>query len=195
MSPDLADSARPAPSALVLLAPGAEEMEVTITVDVLRRGGVEVVLAGIDGDAPVTCSRGVRLLPDVALAAVADLNAFDVIVLPGGLGGMEALAASAEVGDLLRSRQAAGGAIAAICAAPVALKRHGVHAGAPMTCHPSARDEVATHAAYREAPVVEAPGLTTSQGPGTAFEFALALVRQLRGAAVADAVRAPMILP
>ncbi|MCB9636532.1 MAG: DJ-1/PfpI family protein, partial [Sandaracinus sp.] len=94
------------PTALVLLAEGAEEMEVVILVDVLRRGGIEVTLAGLDGPEPVRCSRGVLLTPDVGLAdAPADP---DVLVLPGGAGGAERLAASEEVGTRLRARQETG---------------------------------------------------------------------------------------
>jgi protein DJ-1 len=78
----LADA--PKKRALVILAEGAEEAETVCTVDVLRRGKIEVVLAGLDGEGPVTCSRGVRLLPDTALHHVlAQGQTFDAIVLPG----------------------------------------------------------------------------------------------------------------
>jgi putative intracellular protease/amidase len=64
-----------------------------------------------------------------------------------------------------------------------------------MTCHPSVRDAIAAHGALADAVVVEDGPLLTSQGPGTAFDFALALVARLRGAEVAARVRAPMMLP
>ena len=181
--------------ALVLLAPGAEEMEVVIIVDVLRRGGVEVVLAGIQGAGPVGCSRAVTLVPDVALSScVRTDEAWDLLVLPGGAPGTDALAASEVVGEVLRQQCAAGRLVGAICAAPLALARHGVFAGVPMTSHPSVSQEVASHGVWTSGRVVEADGLITSMGPGTAFAFALTLVAKLRGAAVAEALRAPMIL-
>ncbi len=186
-----------APRALVLLADGAEEMEVTIAVDVLRRAEVDVVLAGVDGAGAVTCSRGVRLLPDAALSAVdgAADGAFDVVVLPGGVGGTDRLCASGAVGAVLAAHEGAGRDIAAICAAARALVVHGVGAGRALTSHPSVRAEVAGHGAYDDAArVVEDGPLITSRGPGTAFEFALALVARLRGTDVAAAVRAPMLL-
>ncbi len=71
-----------AKTALVILAEGAEEMEAVIAVDVLRRGGVEVTLAGLKGKEPVTCSRKVNILPDCALQEVKQ-NKFDAVVLPG----------------------------------------------------------------------------------------------------------------
>lgn len=180
------------PRVLVLLAEGAEEMEVTITVDVLRRAEIEVVLAGVEGMDPVTCSRGLRIVPDAALAEVA--GEFDMVVLPGGLGGTEKLSASAEVGRVLRAQSSAGRAIGAICAAPLALVRHAVAGGRALTSHPSVREAVAVHGDYREDAVVEDGDLLTSRGPGTTFEFALAIAARLRGAEIADALRAPMVL-
>lgn len=181
------------PRVLVFLAAGAEEMEVTITVDVLRRAGVEVVLAGLEGRDPVVCSRGLRLVPDLALAEVS--GDFDAIVLPGGAGGTEAMAGSVAVGDLLRRQWAAGRLVAAICAAPHALVQHRVAAGVPMTSHPSVATAVSAHGDYREEAVVDTPALITSRGPGTSFEFALTVAARLVGRQAASALRGPMMLP
>jgi len=78
------------PSALVFLAPGAEEMEAVISIDVLRRGGIDVTVAGVSGPDPVRCSRGVVITPDVALDDVD--GEYDVLVLPGGAQGAQKLA-------------------------------------------------------------------------------------------------------
>lgn len=180
--------------ALVILAEGAEEMEATIAVDVLRRAEIDVVLAGLDGADSVRCSRGMRILPDTSLAEV-DGSSFDVIVLPGGKGGAERLAGSAAVGNLLRAQKAAGRTVAAICAGPIALRTHGVFEGSRMTCHPSVNEVVGGHGRLTAGAVVTDGQLITSQGPGTAFEFALAIVERLRGADVAEKVRSPMMLP
>lgn len=181
------------PRALVILAEGAEEMETTIIVDVLRRAEVEVVLAGLDGPGPVRCSRGVRLVPDVDLSAVT--GDFDVVVLPGGKGGADRLAGAPAVGERLHAQAQAGRLVAAICAAPIALASHGLFQGRRMTCHPSVNDVVSAHGALVARPVVEDGQLVTSQGPGTAMAFALALVARLRGEEIAAKVRAPMMLP
>lgn len=181
-----------AKTALVILAPGAEEMEVTITVDVLRRAGIDVELAGLDGLEPVTCSRGVRLLPDGALTAVG--AEYDVVILPGGAKGAEHLASSALVGRVLRAQRSAGRLIAAICAAPTALLAHGIDQGAAITCHPSVSDHLSAHYRVESSPVVESDQLITSQGPGTSFAFALRIVERLCGAEKAVQVRAPMML-
>lgn len=179
--------------ALVLIAQGSEEMETTITVDVLRRGGIEVMLAGVDGAGPVTCSRGVRIVPDAALADVR--GPFDVVVLPGGNEGARRFAESTAVGDLLRAQEAAGLATAAICAAPIALARHGVYAGRRLTGYPSVHAVLAPHGEVVAHPVVDDRGLVTSQGPGTSFAFALALVERFAGKETADSVRKGMLLP
>ena len=89
----------------------------------------------------------------------------------------------------------AGRAVAAICAAPIALRTHGVFEGARMTCHPSVNEVVGAHGRLTTGAVVTDGQLITSQGPGTAFLFALAIVERLRGADVAEKVRRPMMLP
>jgi protein DJ-1 len=178
--------------ALVLLAPGAEEMETTIVVDVLRRAGVEVALAGVEGPETVTCSRGVRITPDLPLGAFDGLA--DAIVLPGGAAGAKVLAESAQVGARLRAHWDAGRTVAAICAGPTALARHGIAPGTRLTSHPGVREELAQSYRTSDDRVVEDGQLITSQGPGTSFEFALALVRKLCGEAVALKISGPMVL-
>jgi protein DJ-1 len=179
------------PRALVLLASGAEEMEVVIVVDVLRRAGVEVVLAGVEGREPVVCSRKVVVAPDCALSEAR--GTFDLLVLPGGAKGAETLAASPVVQTLLREQERAGRYIGAICAATVALVAAGVGKGLPLTSHPSVKARVEGHGPYREERVVRAGKLVTSRGPGTAMEFALALVAELLGAEAARKVAEPML--
>jgi len=178
--------------ALLLLATGAEEMEVVITVDVLRRAGISVTVAGIAGKEAVKCSRDVVIVPDVSLS---DVNQeFDVIVLPGGLGGSNALAACPRVGQLLKQQQQSNGLIAAICAAPVALKSHGIGLKRRITSHPSKADELKADFEYSEDRVVIDGQLITSRGPGTAFEFALAIVEKLLGSNKVKEISVPMIL-
>lgn len=180
-------------TALVLLAPGAEEMEVSIIVDVLRRGGVKVTLAGVAGSSAVACSRGLRIVPDVALGDVA--GSFDAVVLPGGAQGAENLGNSPLVGRHLKTQWQRGRIVAAVCAAPAALLRHEIGLGQTVTSHPSVADVVRGAYTFSEERVVESGFLITSQGPGTCFEFALRLLRRLRGAEVEREVAAPLILP
>ena len=181
------------PTALVLLAEGAEEMETVISIDVLRRGRIDVTVAGIDGPDPVRCSRGVVITPDVALAEVN--GAFDVIVLPGGAEGAKRLAQSAKVGELLQEQEQSGRWVAAICAAVIALPTHGVFRDRQLTSHPSVKSMVETWGEYSEHSVVADRNLITSRGPGTAFAFALRIVGALTDAQRMVQVRAPMMFP
>ncbi len=101
-------------------------METVISVDVLRRAKIAVTLAGLDSSAPVTCSRDVRIVPDMSLEEAAGQGTYDVVVLPGGLGGSQRLAESQKVKEVLESQEKAGNFVAAVCAAPSALLAHGI---------------------------------------------------------------------
>ncbi|VDN35657.1 unnamed protein product [Gongylonema pulchrum] len=154
---------------MLILAEGAEEMECVIPIDILRRAGAEVTVAGLTGKNPVTCSRQVVIVPDKALSDVKK-HKFDVVILPGGLK-------------------------AAICAAPTALKSHGIAPGVLLTSHPGAKRELVDAGyKYSEDRVVTTSHIVTSRGPGTAFEFALKLVELLFGAKKVKEVSAPMVV-
>jgi protein DJ-1 len=181
------------PTALVLLTQGSEEMEAVISIDVLRRGGIEVTVAGVEGSGSIRCSRGVRITPDVALEEVE--GDFDVLVLPGGAGGAQRLALSEKVGELLRKQERSGRWVAAICAAPIALQAHGVFKNRQLTSHPSVKHMLEGWGDYSEHPVVADGNLITSRGPGTAFPFALRIVGTLTDAQRMVQVRAPMMFP
>jgi protein DJ-1 len=181
------------PKALVLLAEGAEEMEAVISIDVLRRGQIDVTVAGIDGAEPVRCSRGVVIVPDVGIAEVD--GTFDVLVLPGGAEGAKRLAQSAKVGELLREQEQSGRWVAALCAAPISFPAHGVFRGRQLTSHPSVKSMLEGWGQYSEHSVVADRNLITSRGPGTAFVFALRIVGTLTDAQRMVEVRAPMMFP
>jgi len=164
--------------ALVLLAPGFEEIEAVAIIDVLRRADVEVtVAAGAAG--PVEGSHGIRVTADQELARLSGSD-FDVVVLPGGQPGTKNLEQDPRVRKLLAEADGAGRRIAAICAAPRVLQGAGLLAGRRATSHPSVRADL-SGVSYSEDRVVNDGRLTTSRGPGTAIEFALRLVEQLCG--------------
>lgn len=182
------------PRALVILAEGAEESEAVIIVDLLRRGGIETVLAGLNGDGPVLLSRKVRVIPDAALASVT--GNFDVLILPGGAEGARRLATSELVGERLKTFSREGRLVAAVCAAPLALQAHQVFAGRAMTCHPSVASRIAMFGKLdQRSSVVEDGNLITSQGPGTSFLFALTIVRRVMGETRAAEVERGLVLP
>ena len=178
------------PRVLVPLAPGFEEIEAVTIVDVLRRAGLDVVVAGLAAG-PVRGSHGIEIATDAALADV-DGESFAMLVLPGGPGTRQ-LMADERVLALVRSFHARGAPTAAICAAPLVLHAAGIVRGVTVTAHPSVRAEL-TEARVVDTPAVVRSGtVTTSQGAGTAFEFALALVTELCGAAKADELARAMV--
>ena len=172
---------------LIPVADGCEEMETVITADILRRAGWDVVLAGIQGDQPVTASRGVRILPDARWETL-DLLSFDGIVLPGGHGGTEALCSHDGVQETLRIFHIEERWIAAICAAPLALHKAGVLKGRAFTCYPGVEKEIGRADRSDDAVVVDGH-IVTSQGPGTAIAFALKLIQLIDGTPATEKVR------
>jgi 4-methyl-5(b-hydroxyethyl)-thiazole monophosphate biosynthesis len=177
--------------ALIPIAEGCEEMEVVIVADILRRAGWNVVLAGLNGTNPVTASRKVKIIPDARWEEL-DLLAFDLLILPGGAGGTKVLCEHDGIQEAIRIFDIEEKWIAAICAAPLALHKAGVLKGRSFTCYPSIEKEM--HRADRsdEAVVVDR-NLITSQGPGTAFTFALKLIELLDSPAAAEKVRTGLI--
>ncbi|XP_037948373.1 protein dj-1beta [Teleopsis dalmanni] len=180
--------------ALIILAPGGEEMEFVVSADVLRRAGVKVTVAGLEGCEPVKCSRDVVIVPDTSLLE-AKSDQFDVIVLPGGLGGSKAMSKCNVLGELLKNQEAEGRLVAAICAAPTALAAHCIGVGKSLTSYPSVKSQLESQYKYVEDKnVVQDGNLITSRGPGTAFDFALKIAEALAGADKAREVAKGMLL-
>ncbi|EFN54213.1 hypothetical protein CHLNCDRAFT_135695 [Chlorella variabilis] len=177
---------------LVPIGTGSEEMEAVITIDVLRRAGAEVTVASVEDDLTVVCSRQVRLVADKSIKDCA--GDWDLIALPGGMPGAERLRDSAALTELVAKQKAANKLHAAICATPaVAFEPQGVLAGKKATAHPAFSAKLTNQAAVEQRVVVDGK-LVTSRGPGTAFEFALALVKMLYGEEKMREVAGPMVM-
>ncbi|KRT85851.1 hypothetical protein AMK59_439 [Oryctes borbonicus] len=182
--------------ALIFLAPGYEELEFISAVDILRRAGIDVSIAGIPDKNPVLSARNVAIVPDISLSEAFNAGTFDVLLLPGGLGGSKAMAESEEVGKLLKDQEANGRKVAAICAAPTALKAHCIGTGKKVTSYPAmaaAMKEGGTYD-YKEDDVVVDGNLITSRGPGTATKFALTVVKELLGEEKACEIAKAMLI-
>ena len=170
---------------LVPLAEGFEEVEAVTIIDILRRAGVEVVVASLAGS-PVTGSHGIRLSADTPLAALAEQD-FDMIALPGGMPGAEHLKKDPRIAGIVRSLHEKGRPVAAICAAPMVLAAAGVLDGRRATSFPGFLDDAVKSTVVGDAVVVD-HGVITSRGPGTALDFALALVEELVGPSVRESI-------
>ncbi|KAH7707449.1 DJR-1.1 protein [Aphelenchoides avenae] len=180
-------------TALIIGSNGSEEMELLITSDVLRRGDVDVTIAGLQDESVIECARKARIQVDKLFKEVQDKD-YDLVVVPGGPG-HEKIAQDARAGEVLRRHEKAGKLVAAVCAGPIAFKAHGIGTGATLTSYPSKKDElVQAGYKYSEDKVVVWQNLVTSRGPGTTFDFALKLVELLQGGEKAKSVREALLL-
>lgn len=179
---------------LVPLAEGCEELEAVTIIDLLRRAGIEVVTAGLQPGI-VKASRGTQLVPDATLDAVLR-DEFDMIVLPGGMPGAQHLREDPRIIALLKKMAEQGKYTAAICAAPTVLAEAGLLVGKRVTSYPGFLDKLDVPGmAYLKDAVVKDGKILTSRGPGTAMDFALALIEALAGKARRDEVEAGLVRP
>lgn len=167
---------------LCILENGFEEIEAVTPVDLLRRAGVEVVMAGVSG-MDVVGKCGIRLRADTLLEDASGED-FDALFLPGGPAVKE-LRENKQVIELIGRFHSDGKIIAAICAAPLLLKDAGLIDGKRITAHFSTLDELPGSTGER---LVSDGRFLTSRGAGTALEFGLALVEMLVGKAISDEV-------
>lgn len=177
---------------LIPIAEGSEELEAVTMIDLFRRAGFEVTVAGLSAG-PVRASRDTVLVPDVRLDEAAG-NRFDLVALPGGLPGAKHLADSDLLAGLLRRQHDEGRWLAAICAAPQVLARHGLLEGRRATSFPGALDDFDGIERVDE-PVVVDGHIVTSRGPGTAMDFALELIERCAGRDVRDRVEGGLQRP
>ena len=173
--------------AIVFLANGFEEMEALGTVDILRRGGIEVTTVSITDNPVVTGAHNVPVTADTTLGK-ADLAGADALVLPGGMPGAANLNDSEPVKEYRE-----GKIVAAICAAPMVLGGLGLLKGRNATCYPGFEPKLIGANVTGEA-VEVSDNVITGKGPGLVMNFALALVAAIKSEAVAEEVAAGLLL-
>lgn len=171
----------------ILLAPGFEEAEALVPVDMLRRANIETATVSITGE-PVPGSHGVTVLADVTLDDV-DLSKADMLVLPGGGPGYKNLGKEPRVEQLVRKAAEKGLWVAAICAAPTLLGRWGLLEGKNAVCYPGMEEGLTGAQPRMDQGFVVDGKIITGRAAGSAFDFGLTLVEVLAGAAEADKVR------
>jgi 4-methyl-5(b-hydroxyethyl)-thiazole monophosphate biosynthesis len=171
----------------VFLADGFEDVEALIPVDVLRRGGVEVVTVSVTGESQVVeTAHRVQVVAD-AMFEDCDFSDADLLFLPGGMPGASNLNSHEGVRRALMAQHQAGRRVAAICAAPLVLGGLGILRGKRATCYPGF--EQTLEGATYTAELCTVDGLvTTGEGPAAAFPFAYALLTQLVSQEVSDQI-------
>ncbi|HNW36586.1 MAG TPA: DJ-1/PfpI family protein [Candidatus Ozemobacteraceae bacterium] len=176
----------------VFMAHGFEEMELSITVDMLRRAKFDVQTVSLCEElSPVSGSRGIQMIPDITFKQVQEGQA-EWLILPGGTEGTRRLSEDPRLLDLIRRHARAGRHIAAICAAPTILVKAGVAGDRRMTSHPSVQDQM-PGVRYSTERVVVDGRFITSRAAGTSYEFAAAIITEEKGRPAVDEVNAGVL--
>lgn len=169
---------------LTILAPGFEEIEALTPIDILRRANMEVIIAALENNKLVCGRNEICVQADVKLSELKDSD-FDGILIPGGPGAKK-LRESDETLKLVKDLFDKDRLIAAICAGPTVLLDAGILVNKKYTAHFSHKDELPD---MEEEKVVKDKNIITSQGPGTALHFALAIVEALEGKDVVKKIK------
>ena len=175
----------------VLLGTGFEETEAIAPVDLLRRAGVEVLTVGLNGSI-VFGGHGIGVQADITCDEM-DLTAMEMIVLPGGLGGVASIRSSKTAMDAIRFAHENDLYTAAICAGPTVLGDLGITAGKHIVCYPGCEDGCPEAIVENKSAIIDG-NVITGTSAGCAIPFGLALIEALKGKAAADAVAAQIVI-
>ena len=176
----------------VLLGTGFEETEAIAPLDLLRRAGVQVLTVGLNGKT-VYGGHGIGVEADITVGEM-DLTAMDMIVLPGGLGGVASTRACPEAMEALRFAWGNGKFVAAICAGPTVLADLHITDGKAATCYPGCESDMGNANMIAGAAAVQDGRLITGTSAGCAIPFGLKLIAALKGQTAADAVAAQIVI-
>lgn len=171
----------------ILLAQGFEESEALVPADLLRRAGIEVTLVGLGG-LQITGGHNITVTADTTLEQIAP-EQLQMLVVPGGLGGIAAIQGSTPALALIQRCCDHGCWLAAICAAPTILAHLGILDRRHAVCYPGMEEEMGSAVVQKDTPVVVDGHIVTAEAAGSAFAFGLKLVEVLKGAEAALQVK------
>ena len=173
--------------ALIFLATGFEEIETVTIVDVLRRAGIDVTVAGLTPSI-VEGAHAVKIAPDTSIDKV-NVTEFDAVIVPGGNPGYKNLRKDPRVIEAIRKAFESGKLVAAVCAAPAVLSDAGILKGKTCTIYPGMENELEKGGGKPKQDIVVVDGnIITSRGPATTLPFALVLAEKLAGKQAAETV-------
>ncbi len=175
----------------MLLGTGFEETEAIAPLDLLRRAGVAVQTVGVDGKL-VYGGHGIGIEADITLGQM-DLTAMEMIILPGGLGGVTTVRKSPEALEALKFAWENGCYVAAICAGPTVLADLHITDGRQATCYPGCEGGMGS-ACVTAAPAVRDGRLITGASAGCAVAFGLELVEALKGSDCRKSIAEQIVL-
>ena len=174
----------------IILGNGFEPVEAVAPCDILRRGDVEVRFAGIGGKT-ITGGHGIAVEADCTVEEI-DEEKLEMVVLPGGLGGVHSILASETAMNFIRLAYEKNCLIAAICAAPTILASLHITDGRRATCYPGLEDQMGT-AQMIPCGAVQDGNVITGRAAGSADEFGLACLRALKGEDTARQVASDIV--
>ncbi len=175
----------------MFLGNGFEETEAIAPLDLLRRAGVVVKTVGLNGKI-ITGSHGIAVEADLEVEQM-QLEDLEMVILPGGMGGVASIRGSKAAMDMIRYANNTGAYVAAICAAPMILADLGITNGRSATCYPSCEEGMGSATVLREA-VVRDGRIITGASAGCAIAFGLKLIEVLRGKALADTIATQIVI-
>lgn len=176
----------------MLLGTGFEETEAIAPLDLLRRAGISVMTVGVNGKT-VYGGHHIGVEADITLGEM-DLTAMEMIILPGGLGGVASVRASREAMEALRFAWENDKYVAAICAGPTVLADLGIPDGKQATCYPGCENGMGSAILLVDVPCVQDGRLITGTSAGCAVAFGLQLISALKGPEAADAVAKQIVI-
>ena len=176
----------------MLLGTGFEETEAIAPLDLLRRAGVEILTVGINGKT-VSGSHKIKVEADITIGEM-DLTDVEMVIIPGGLGGVASLRASEAALDALKFAWENGKYVAAICAGPTVLADLGITDGKTCTCYPGCEDGMGGANMAANASAIQDGRLITGTSAGCAIPFGLKLIEALKGPEAAETVRRQIVI-
>ena len=176
----------------MLLGTGFEETEAIAPLDLLRRAGVEVMTVGINGKT-VYGGHNIGITADIELHQM-DLTSMDMIILPGGLGGVASIRGSQAAMDAIRFAYENNKFVAAICAGPTVLADLGITDGKQTTCYPGCEEGMGNALCQSGEAVVQDGNIITGTSAGCAIKFGLALVHALKGKDIAKTIESQIVI-
>lgn len=172
----------------ILLGDGFETAEALVPADLMRRAGIEVALVGVNGKRVVS-GQGVAVEADITMDAV-EFDKLELLMLPGGLGGVDAIAKSIPAIALIQKAATAGRWVTAICAAPTILAHQGLLDRRNAIVYPGMEEDMYSAIVNVGKKIVRDGRFITAQAAGSSFDFGLKLIEVLRGEDAAEQVRA-----
>jgi len=176
----------------MLLGTGFEETEAIAPLDLMRRAGIEVLTVGLNGKT-VYGGHNIGVEADITIDQM-DLTDLEMIVLPGGLGGVASIRASKPAMDAIAFAKENGKFTAAICAGPTVLADLGITDGKSATCYPGCETGMGSAQVQSDVPCVQDGTVITGASAGCAVPFGLALIRALKGPEAADIVKQQIVI-